>query len=370
MNSDLNAARLPSFACGDFMVSAEDGSKFCGRSMEFLSRQYGRIVTFNRDEPFESIAPDNTKGLTWRSNHGFTGITAFNDGPVEGLNEAGLSFGVLTLEETEYQTVGEDQKDRALALLDVGKWILGSFATVAEVKEALPKVLIWGQVVEALNKVPGLHIALHDAQGNNGVIELIGGKVNFYENPKGVLTNDPELPWQLKNLEQYEELIPDITSKDPKEVSRGMLGLPGDWSPISRFVRIWMMTNTVKPKDGQEAFSACTHILNATDIPSGVVVAEVANEILAATTLWATIKDLKNRVFYYRPHGDTTFRAIYLKKVPLIAGTNHPSIPVHADKPTIIDVTGEVSKESPSYWPGLHWLIGGSSQEDRKDKQS
>jgi choloylglycine hydrolase len=345
---------LPGFGCGDFQLKAQDGTIMCGRSMEFPIPQNSQIVTFNRGERFESKAPDGTKGLEWTSKYGFTGINAFHiDAPDEGLNEAGLSFGVLTLDETQYQTVDENQKDHALAIMDVSKWILGNFATVAEVKEAIPTVCIWGQFIKPLNKIPGLHIALHDADGNNGVIEFINGEIIFYDNPIGVLTNDPPLPWHLQNLQQYVHLTQDALGNETKDIEKGMLGLPGDWSAVSRFVRIWVMSRCANPKNEVEAFNDCTHILNATDIPNGAVIVEIANQRFKASTLWSTIKDLKNRIFYFRSHGDMTFRSVCLNDIPLKPGTIHPRLPVQAEKPTIIDISKQLYNAN--FW-SLRWF--------------
>lgn len=260
----------------------------------------------------------------------------------------------MTLDATEYQTVAEDQKNEALGMMDVSKWILGNFATIAEVKEAIPNVRIWGQFIKPLNRIPGLHMALHDADGKNAVIEIINGEINFYDNPIGVLTNDPELPWHLQNLQQYEHLTPDVVGKGSNDFEKGMLGLPGDWSAVSRFVRIWIMSRCANPKNEAEAFDDCTHILNATDIPNGAVIVEIASQKFNASTLWSTIKDLKNRIFYFRPHGDMTFRSICLKDIPLEAGTIHPRVPVQAEKPTIIDITKQLYTESSL---GSRWLM-------------
>lgn len=58
---------LPGFGCGDFQLRAQNGSIMCGRSMEFAIPQSSQVITFNRGEKFESMAPDGTKGLEWTS---------------------------------------------------------------------------------------------------------------------------------------------------------------------------------------------------------------------------------------------------------------------------------------------------------------
>lgn len=329
--------------CNDFRIKTQDNSTvICGRSMQFPIPQESQIVTYNREERFESTAPDGTKGLEWTSKYGFTGISAFHiDAPDEGMNEAGLSFGVLILEGSTYQKVPDDQKDRALAMTDVSKWILGNFATVQEVKEAMNSVFVWGQFIKPMNEIPGLHIALHDAEGNDLVIEFIDGKVNCYDNPNGVLTNNPPLPSQLENLKKYEEMH--ISPTD------GMKGIPGSWMPDDRFVRLSLEVQKSIPANQDEGMEHVIHILNETDLPIGVETCKFVNTDFTISTLWQSMKDLKKKVFYFRPQNDPTFRAIDLTALNFSKGTQHPRIPVWTKGPTIINITPDLNPKS--RWP-------------------
>src|SRR6476619_754572 len=100
----VTSLACPSIACGDFQLKTQNGTYHGIRSMEFPFAQNTRIIVFNRDEKFESIAPDNTKGFEWTSKHGCAGFSPFGlKTLIDGLNEKGLSFGALTLEETIYQ---------------------------------------------------------------------------------------------------------------------------------------------------------------------------------------------------------------------------------------------------------------------------
>jgi len=327
--------------CGSFIVKGSDGSIFAGRSMQFPERQHSEVVTYNRGEPFESKAPDGTAGLKWVSKYGFTGITPFGlDALDDGMNEPGLTASVLVLEPSEYPHVPAGENDRALAMTDVTNWMLGSFATIEEVKEGLANVDIYGEVIKQMGGVPGLHIALHDTNGNSGVVEFINGKVNFYDNPNGVLTNQPVLPEQLSNLEKYENLTP----------SNGLEGLPEGFGPKDRFVRLSLFSHLAKPKDAAEAFQETVNILNATYLPTGVETCQFLGETLTITTLWQTIQDLKNKEFYFRPSNDSAFRVIRFKDLTLDPGTKHPRLPVYVEKPTIIDVTPQINPQSWADW--------------------
>lgn len=83
-------------------------------------------------------------------------------------------------------------------------WILGSCATVEEVKAAVGKV----HVVAIYPDASTVHWRFADASGRQLVLEIIDGEPIFYENELGVLTNSPGFEWQLTNLNNYVNLYP------------------------------------------------------------------------------------------------------------------------------------------------------------------
>ena len=107
--------------------------------------------------------------------------------------------------------------------------------------------------------LPTGHWRVADKDGNNIVIEIVDkGKVNIYENKVGVLTNSPDYEWQIKNLNNYVNLYSGNATSynlNGEEIfsfgaGTGMLGLPGDITPPSRFVRAFFMLKSLKyPKD-------------------------------------------------------------------------------------------------------------------------
>lgn len=338
------------FGCGDFQFTTEDKNVLCARSMEFPIPMESKRVCFNRDTKFTSKAPDNSPGFEWVSKYGIIGINAFDleECIVEGTN-GWMSFGFLTLGCSEYQTVEPSQYHQALTLLDVGVWMLGCFQTVEEVKEALPSVRIWGQVLPILQEMPKLHIALHDSTGQNLVIEFIKGKVKLHDNPVGVLTNDPPFRDQLINLQQYNYLSPEMaenaeingyTLQSPGIGGR-MKGLPGDWTPETRFIRLATAVRfALQPKTIEEGIVLATHILNMVDIPEGLVGANLMHHKTFETTRWCSIKKLgsDNPLFIYRSYNDMALRVVYLAQVNFAAGTQHHAVYIQAEHPTLIPV--------------------------------
>jgi len=318
-----------SFACTDFQLKADDGSVLITRTNEFGVPPDSSIIFEPAGKEFSGTTPDGAKSLTWKSRFGFVGINGLNIGEkfVDGMNEAGLSIGGLLFVEGKYETVLAQHSDKALSNLDFVSWILSNFATVDEVKKALPNICVWGEAIPQLGAVLPLHFAVHDALGNNLVIEFIDGQKKVYDNPIGVLTNMPELPWQLANLRNYVNL--DSLNAKPKTFSgvavnqfgqgSGWLGLPGDWTPPSRFVKIAEIKNSVfAPKDAKEALILGGHIINTVDIPHGVIKEEqkdANSPVVAEYTPWTVYKDLTNKMLYFRTYENPNLRFIDLKKL-------------------------------------------------------
>lgn len=335
-------------ACSDFQLKCQDGSIICGRAMDFIIPMKSQILVFNRGMNMSSKAPDGSVSLQWVSKYGFIGVNAYGFYLAdEGLNEKGLTCGFLMLTST-YPQVSVNEYNISIAIMDVCTWILGSFSSVDEVKAGIDSVRIWGNVMPPpIKMVMGLHIPIHDALGNNLVIEFIDGEVNMYDHPLGVLTNDPPLPYHLQNLILYNGLNP---YSPPEAIingyqvegkgGSGMQGIPGSWSAIDRFIRISTIVRYLNNiKTALDGVLAATHILNSVYVPEGVAIASFQGHKLVDMTRWNTMKDLTNKIFYYR-NSDGSIRAIYLKKIDF--NGLHKTLPVYESQPLIIDETSNL----------------------------
>ncbi len=325
-------------ACTTMLIQADNGACVVGRSMEFAVPLRSRVLVVPRGVHFTAQAPGGEQGLAWRGQYGFVTANAFGQNvAVDGLNEAGLSMGLLWLPGTEYQKVPPGQRQRALRIQDLGAWLLSRFATVAEVRKALPGVLVWGAKQEGLGIVPPLHLAVFDASGAGLVLEFVGGRQVVYDNPVGVLTNAPTFDWHLTNLRNFVGLSPTNPAParlgsfklSPTGLGGGLRGLPGDWTPPSRLVRAAVVSAlTSNVKDAQAGVEAMQHILNTVDIPIGVTREKRQGKTVPEYTLWATVKDLANRVFYWRDYRNMGLRKLSLGQLDLSAGRRMRSMPM------------------------------------------
>lgn len=300
--------------CGDFLISNKEFT-VNGRSMEFAIDLKSALISHHQGESFQSSAPNGQKGLSWTSKYGYVAVIPFGkDTPVDGLNEKGLSFGALWLTDSTYMDVTDSKK--ALDLQDFGNWILGNFATVKELKEGLKEIEVWSSVNSSIGMVPPIHISVHDTDGQSLVIEFLHGAMTIHENHLGVLTNAPGFEWHLHNLKNYLHLTPShVKSLDLKGLSLsphgsggGLLGLPGDWSSPSRFVKLFFMRHFAKqPENSDQAVNLAFHLLNALDIPRGLV---EWNGVAADYTQWVIVKDLLNKKLFFRTYENQTVKMV------------------------------------------------------------
>lgn len=317
-----------SFACTDFRLSAKDGTVLVTRSMEFAVDLKSNLISISRNTIFNTTAPTGKAGLSWRNQYGYIFLDGFSlNHPIDGMNEQGLSFEALYLPgNTQYQVVPLGQESKALPYFYIGDWILGNFRSVAEVKQALKGIYVFSQEIpQVKNFVFPIHLSIFDNTGKGIVVEFVDGKINIYDNAVGVLTNSPTYDWQVTNLRNYVNLSP--TNPAPIIVNgitfvatgqgSGMLGLPGDISPPSRFVKSTVLLKTVlPPNNAYEALNTAQHMINNFDIPLGFVretrdVNKSTNEL----TQWVVFKDLTHKIFYYRTYGDLTLHAVEMNKI-------------------------------------------------------
>ena len=96
-----------------------------------------------------------------------------------------------------------------LSDLQVVNWMLSQFATIDEVKAAIEGVKVVS--LDKPGKSSTVHWRIGDAKGNQVVLEFVDGVPHFYENRVGVLTNSPDFPWQVTNLNNYVNLYPGLS---------------------------------------------------------------------------------------------------------------------------------------------------------------
>ena len=326
----LTALAQPVQACTSFRLQSQDGAWIAARSMEFQMDLKSQLMLVPKGQTLTATRPDLKPGMAWTAKHGFLGFNAVGL-PIaaDGLNEAGLSVGALFFPGfAEYQPFPADGK-QAVSNVELANWILSQFATVDEVRAALPKLTVYELILPQMGPLP-LHWTIRDAAGGSLVIEYAGGKLHMHDNPIGVLTNSPPFDWHQNNLRNninltninVDSLKLGSVEVQPLGQGSGLIGLPGDFSPPSRFLKATAMVFSAVPvPTAEKGANLAFHILNTVDIPRGAVAAKIPSPTGGAPTMvhdkteWATVYDLKHRIAYFRTYGDLTIRKVDLNRI-------------------------------------------------------
>ncbi len=338
-----------SHACTDFRLSAKDGTVIITRSMEFAQNLNSNLRTSTRNRAFSTTAPNNQPGLAWKSKYGYVYLDGMNqDFALDGMNEAGLSFEYLYLPgETQYQNVPAGKEGSALPYFNLGDYVLGNFKSVDEVRKALPSLYVYQQTLPSLgNMIFPVHAAIFEPSGKGIVVEFINGQMSISDNI-GVMTNSPRYGWHVTNLRNYVNLSP----YSPKPITQngmtfpatgqggGMVGLPGDISPPSRFAKTAILANAAyQGANASEELNIAEHIINNVDIPLGLARAKTNGQEVSELTQWVVFKDLTHHMFYYRTYNNMTMRSIDMSKLDFSENAARLKFPI-AGAPNVVDMT-------------------------------
>ena len=216
----------------------------------------------------------------------------------KGLGMAGLNF----VGNADFQEV-DDTRDN-VAQFEFIPWILCQCATLEEAKKLLSRMNLVGTPFSPQLPTAQLHWLIADKTGSL-TVECMTDGLHIYDNPVGVLTNNPPFDKQLFHLNDFMHLSP----KQPENTfsqdlnlqtySRGMgaLGLPGDLSSASRFVRVAFTKSNSRSGDSEnESVSQFFHILGSVDQQRGCCeVADGKYEI----TLYTSCCSADTGIYYY-----------------------------------------------------------------------
>lgn len=313
-----------SVACTHFRLIAKDNSVIIGRSMEFGPNLETEIYTVNRGTSFESKTPDGQAGFNWQTKYGYVALNGFHLFPVSGVNEQGLSFDLLYFPGlAKYQPYDKNKASSAMPYYQMADYLLGHFSNIDEIKEALPKLNVYAKALTHAGKavVFPVHYIVTDKNGHSIVIEYISGKLHINDAQSGILTNSPSYAWQNTNLKNYVNLSPHAPQAIKQDGIRyaatgqggGAHGLPGDYTPPSRFVRVAYLVNTAEPtNDASKTINLAEHILNNVDIPYGAIRGPKGDNAADEMdfTQWVVIKDLKHQIIYFRTYSNLVMQKL------------------------------------------------------------
>lgn len=216
----------------------------------------------------------------------------------DAINEYGLSYAGLNFPNNAYYFNKKNRK-KNIAPFELVLYLLGNFKTIKEVKKILTNINIVNVSFNEEIKNSPLHFMMSDLN-ECIVIEQTNTGLNVYDNPYNVLTNSPEYPLQIKNLNKYSYLtneFKDYLSKPFFSNGLSLVGMPGDYSSMSRFVKAHHINKyTPNVKEVKTSILNYFNIMNSVSMPLGAVITPNGYEITRYTSCY-NLNDLK---LYYR----------------------------------------------------------------------
>lgn len=335
-------------ACTGITLKSDDGGVVVARTIDWSREEMDNIyVVIPRGYTQTAILPNNASGgMQYTAKYGYVGLGMEQaEFIVDGTNEAGLSAALFYFPKYgKYKPYDAALAGQSIGDLQFVSWVLANFATIDELRAAMQNI----RIINIDSRADTVHWRITDPSGRQVVIEVVDGEVNFYDNPMGVLTNAPSFPWHRSNLNNYVNLIPGTAG--PVDMNgltltafgsgSGFHGLPGDFTPPSRFVRAaFLESYSLKQKTAFDSAMQAFHILNNFDVPTGVqfAVGRAPNNMPSATQ-WTIATDLKNMIIYYHTMYDRTVRSIDMSAIDFgaVAFQTHPLDA--SKKPTIVPV--------------------------------
>lgn len=344
--------------CTSLIYRDAAGKSYFGRTLELTVDLPYQMAYFPAGYDASSQIAGHP-ALTWKTRFAVLAITmpariptaeaptVFADLKVlEGLNDQGLTFSLLSYPAAAGKQPAPAQGQAALSASDLGAWALGRFATVAEVKAALADQPVLLEPLALLGgAVSPFHYVVNDASGASLVLEFHKGEMALYDNPVRVMTNGPTFDWHLTNLDNYTFLsnvdkpTAEFGGYKASQPDSGIAtaGLPASNTSVGRFVRaVYYSQFTEKAATPDQAVTTLAHVMNNFDRPRGATIdlPEDGGSHLevqgldapgkgASTefTCWTSLSDLDRKALYLRTYDGFNFTRFDLAA---LAGTAGP----------------------------------------------
>ena len=234
----------------------------------------------------------------------------------EGVNESGVYMAGLNFPGNAYYPP-EGEAGEALAPYELIPWLLGTCKTAAEAAEHMKRIPLLGVPFRPDMPLAPLHWHIADRHGAF-VAEPMEDGVKVYPDPVGVLTNNPPFPFHRTNLTQYRGLsaaqpantLDPALELPPFGQGMGAMGLPGDWSPASRYVRTaFCKRNSVCENSEESSVSQFFHLLDTMAMPRGAVRTPEGN---CDITRYSCCINTATGTYYYKTYDNCAITAVAL----------------------------------------------------------
>ena len=280
-------------ACTRTLYVGADNTVITGRNMDWMEDMVSNLWVFPASVKRDGAT--GPKSIQWTSKYGSVVVSGYEAGSSDGLNEKGLVANLLYLAESDY-----GQPDASRPFLSIAAWpqYVDNYATVAEAVSALSNEP-FNMLAPTLpnGSEAALHLSISDSSGDSAIFEYLHGKLTIHHGKQyTVMTNSPTYDKQLALNEYWKEI-------------GGLAFLPGTDRAADRFARASFLLGAI-PKQiaphyirgvpqqsyTYQAVAEVLSVQRAVSVPLGITTPAEPN---IASTLWRTVSDQKNLVYYF-----------------------------------------------------------------------
>ncbi len=286
-------------------ISFTNGDNYFGRNLDLDYDYQTRVIITPREYEIKF-----TSGDIASRHYAIIGMAIESENyPLyfDATNEKGLSCAALRFTENLKYSKGKGQG--YVASYEFILWVLSLSDTVKSAKEKIKKIKISDMLFSENYAATGLHFLISDSKESITVEQTASG-LKIYENPFGVLTNNPEFPFHRLYINNFAHLSNkaqrnNISDKlELRNYSNGLgaFSLPGDFSSFSRFVRaVFLKENSVCKKNEEENVAHFFHILNNVAVPSGSVLTQSGR---VHKTIYSSCCNVSKGIYYYMTYNN------------------------------------------------------------------
>lgn len=331
-----------SSACTRTLYVGADNTVITGRNMDWKEDMASNLWMFPA-----GIARDGAAGehsIKWTSKYGSVIVSGYEVGTTDGMNEKGLVTNILYLSESDYGHA--DKRPLQLSISLWAQYVLDNYANVNEAVAALEKEPF--QILAPTlpdGSAAALHLSISDNTGDSAVFEYLDGKLVIHHSKKyTVMTNSPSYDQQLAINEYWKGI-------------GGLTFLPGTNRAADRFARASFLldaipkqvdSNYIKSVPQQDfAYQAVASVLSvqrAVSVPLGI---STPNEPNISSTIWRTVADQKDLIYYFDSATRPNTFWVSLKKADLAAGASVKKLTISHGEVFSGDVTDQFKATEP-----------------------
>ena len=266
--------------CTSLSIKSNKGHNFFGRNMDLAYDFNQSVLIIPRNYQIQN----KVTGDMAKNKYAIIGMgTIIDNHPTlaDGMNEKGLACAGLNFDGYSYVEENIVPGKKNIAPYDFIYWVVANHETVDEVKQTIENLELVKVPINERTPLPTLHWMIVDKTGKSIVVEKTKDKFAVYDNPVGVMTNNPTFDWHLTNLNEYMKITPNHPENvkwsdkelTPLGVGAGTLGIPGDFESVSRFVRIaYIRAHMPSIEDDTTAVTQFLHMLDYVIMVKGGVI--------------------------------------------------------------------------------------------------